>query len=256
MQRVLRHYHIFKNSGSSFDRLLQRNFGKQHLEVDGPFPYFKINQDELLKILRNARPRSLSSHQINLPVPSSLDILVEPVVFIRHPVLRIRSIYQFGRKAKKTTPTGELAARLGLGDWIQACREHRQHRRVLSNAQTSMLSGTYGRAGLYRASPEGGFEFDLNQALRNLDAVQLLGRTEHFEEDVQRIGQQLRAMDIDFAYRRLRPPNRTSSDHAQPVEERLGNIERELGAEAYGLLLELNRQDLRLFDYASDRLGQ
>ena len=49
MRHVICHYHIYKNSGTTFDHLLARNFGDRHVCFDGPFPYFTIGQKELAK---------------------------------------------------------------------------------------------------------------------------------------------------------------------------------------------------------------
>ena len=86
MRHVICHYHIYKNSGTTFDHLLERNFGDRHLRFDGPFPYFSIGQRELAKVIaRNRSCVAFSSHQISLPIPASLDFNVLPVVFVRHP---------------------------------------------------------------------------------------------------------------------------------------------------------------------------
>ncbi len=96
MRTVICHYHIYKNSGTSFDLLLEQNFGDRHICFDGPFPFFIIDQEQLTRVIERKRGViALSSHQIQLPVPVSLDFLVLPVVFIRHLMLRVQSIYKF-----------------------------------------------------------------------------------------------------------------------------------------------------------------
>ena len=93
---VIVHYHTFKNSGTSFDELLTANYQDAHLCFDGPFPYTLFNQQELLKVIRrNPNKIAFSSHSIRLPVPTDLEHNAIAALFVRHPILRIRSVYGF-----------------------------------------------------------------------------------------------------------------------------------------------------------------
>lgn len=255
MKRVICHYHIFKNSGTSFDKVLTKNYGKQHLAIDGPVPYFKINQDELLKIVSNSGKHAVSSHQINLPVPTSLDVLIEPVVFVRHPLLRLRSIYDFTRKARQARRSAYAARKTSFRDWVMGGVKEPRHMAVLSNGQTRCLSYIYDRPGPSRFSETSGFEFDLHQAYRNLAGVKLLGRTECFDQDVKRFETRLAAEGVEFRHYKFRPKNVTSKDIKASIGDRLANIEAELGEDAYELAVRLNRQDLELYEHVNERLA-
>jgi hypothetical protein len=102
-RNVLLHYHIFKNSGTTFERVLNDNYGEQHISFDGPFPFSHINQDQLSMIVeRHPAAVACSSHQIHLPVPSSMAFRAIPVVFIRNPMLRIRSVYFFSQRQNQS----------------------------------------------------------------------------------------------------------------------------------------------------------
>lgn len=254
MRTVICHYHIFKNSGASFDRLLRRNFKNKHCAFDGPFRFLKFNQDELAKIIQSTNNVSYSSHQINLPIPTSLDFLVEPVIFIRHPLLRIRSIYRFARKSPNAVIAGHLASKMSFSDWIKKGEKDKAHLAVLSNSQTRFVSATYCRASIQRKRNTNVFEFDLNQAFRNLDHVKLLGRTEFFDVDVPRFEKPLQDAGINFSYKKLKPSNTTASDLSQSLSERLAAVSSELGDSLYSELMDRNHQDIKLFEYACLRL--
>lgn len=255
MRTVICHYHIFKNSGTSFDEQLTANYGDAHCTFDGPFRYSKINQDELFKIINNHKHCvAFSSHQINLPVPTSLDFCVEPVVFVRHPLLRIRSIYQFGKKSPSSSPVGDLSLNLDFADWVHECMKTPTSVAAISNAQARLLSSVYNRLGIQRRSPEGGMLCDLNQALRNLSQVNLVGRTEYFESDVGRFTEILARSGIDFSFHRKSATNVTSRDIALPLDARLDNVREEVGDETYDLLESINEQDLYLFNHVSERV--
>lgn len=274
MRHVICHYHIFKNSGTSFDEVLTDNVGPRLVSFDGPFPFSVFNQDELLKVVRNhAGAQAFSSHQIRLPVPASLEVNIIPVVFLRHPLLRIRSAYEFFRQRsgkeqglRRFLPGAERpgftsmdeasSTELGLAGWLQEAIEGARPLNNISNAQTQLLCGIHGRRGLMRAtSPgEGGILADLEQARRNLRAVDLLARTEHFAADVARFSAPLAECGIDFTLREREPANTTSKDISRPLDERLAALREQIGGELYDRLETLNRQDLQLYDEVCQRL--
>ena len=51
-RNVLLHHHIFKNAGTTFERVLDENYGDGHIKFDGPFSFSVINQDQLSAIIQ------------------------------------------------------------------------------------------------------------------------------------------------------------------------------------------------------------
>ena len=255
MRHVICHYHIYKNSGTTFDHLLERNFGDRHIRFDGPFPYFTIGQKELAKIIvRHRNVVAFSSHQISLPVPVSLDFNVLPVIFVRHPLLRIQSIYRYKRAGKDGTLTSQNAASMDFDEWCKACLAHSAEIVQVSNSQTRMLGGQPGEVSLMRRHKEW-MEYDLQQALRNLRGVELLARTERFGEDVSRFPGILARHGIAFDATDAEPQNVNGSDLQMTIEQRLQRVEAELRPETYGKLLAANQQDLSLYAAVERMLG-
>lgn len=275
MRHVICHYHIFKNSGTSFDEVLADNVGSRLVSFDGPFPFSVFNQDELLKVVRNhGAARAFSSHQVRLPVPASLEVRIIPVVFVRHPLLRIRSVYEFFRQragqeqglrrllpgmggAAFTSRDEASSTALDFVGWLQEAVEGRRPLNNISNAQTQLLCGAYSRRGLMRVLPptEGGVIADIDQARRNLCAVELLARTEHFSADVARFSAPLAACGIEFTPRERKPANTTSKDISRPLAARLAALREQIGEELYARLETLNQQDLQLYAEVDQRLG-
>jgi hypothetical protein len=270
---VLCHYHIFKNSGTSFDELLAENFRGEPVAFDGPYPFSVFVQDELLKVIRNhPKATAFSSHQVRLPVPAALDIEVLPVVFLRHPLLRVRSVYEYLHRRERgsgvkrlfrfavrstyTSRDEERASELSFPEWVREALDGQRPIGNLSNAQAQLLGGVYGRRALSRVRPaaDGGVEVDLAQALRNLAAVDLLARTECYGDDVARFSEILAARGIDFRYRDRRPANTTAQDLDRPLAERLDRVRESLGEELYERLAAVNKVDLALYRWASERL--
>jgi hypothetical protein len=92
---VLIHFHIYKNAGSSIDRLLAESFGDAWTTFEDPS--HDIIDCHRLRRLLAARPglRAVSSHRFRAPLPCRS---ARPMVMLRHPVDRARSIYHFARR--------------------------------------------------------------------------------------------------------------------------------------------------------------
>lgn len=250
MRNVICHYHIYKNSGTTFDGILTANYGDRHICFDGPFPYFSINQRELLKIIgRNRAMVAFSSHQINLPVPASLDVNILPVVFVRHPLLRVYSIYKFKRATFDGTETSGNAGKMEFDEWCRHSLGHAQEAVHVSNAQVRLLGGSGSEPALQRRR-NWGMENDLVQAMRNLRSVELLARTENFDADVGRFPAILARYGIEFEVGDTSPLNVEGSDFAQSIEERIEGVSAQLQEETLAALDAANRQDMALYELA------
>jgi hypothetical protein len=251
MRKVICHYHIYKNSGTSFDTLLKNNFSDKHICFDGPFPFFNVDQEQLGKIIgRKKEIVAFSSHQIRLPVPVSLDFVVLPVVFLRHPLLRIQSIYRFKRQSDDGTLTSKNAQKMNFEDWITYCFSDRIEITHISNAQTAFLGAAYLQKPLKRRTSSG-MEYDLNQAIRNIENIRLIGRTEFFDQDVERFPIELKSHGIDFEIIKIDPQNATTQNHGIPLGDRIEHVRQSLSRETYKKLLNANAQDTYLFDFVS-----
>ena len=256
-RNVLLHYHIFKNSGTTFERVLNDNYGEQHISFGGPFPFSQINQDQLSMIIeRHPAAVACSSHQIHLPAPSSMAFRAIPVVFIRNPMLRIRSVYLFDQRQNKSLSKRAHDNPLeGLEEWVVLALggNHNLNRHQISNFQTSFVSRCYNLPPkLHRI--EGRVNYDLQTAINNLSLVPCLGRTEHFDTDVASFAGTLARFDIPFSYQPKRAENISSPDHGQPISEQLDAMQEHLTAATWDKLRWMNHQDLALYDIVHDML--
>ncbi len=251
MRNVICHYHIYKNSGTSFDTLLSESFGDKHICFDGPFPFFTIDQEQLSRTIeRKQNVVAFSSHQIQLPVPASLDFQVLPVVFIRHPLLRILSIYKFKRQTFDGTTTSKAAQDMSFDDWVTYCFSDRQEITQVSNSQTRLLGAAYRQRPLMRRRPSW-MEYDISQAIRNIENVKLLARTEYFGQDVSRFPEILGQYNIEFKYTDIKPQNITSKNHHKSIDERISNLKDSLSESNFNKLIAANEQDIHLFEYST-----
>ena len=268
---VIVHYHTFKNSGTSFDELLTANYQDAHLCFDGPFPYTLFNQQELLKVIRrNPNKIAFSSHSIRLPVPTDLEHNAIAALFVRHPMLRIRSVYGFEMRSAeaanrtknplKKKKTGN--AQPSFDQWVTYLRNDKTmnlNAGLLSNSQTHMFCGVFGSVGLaktFLADDPNSFRIsDLDQAKRNLLAIPLLARTEAYEDDVKRFPSILSKYGIEFSYKDLPAANVTHQEVRQPIKQRLEQIRKDLSPDNWTWMNKANQQDLELYEFCNQILG-
>lgn len=250
MRTVICHYHIYKNSGTSFDAALHQVFGAAHLSFDGPFPYFGIDRTQLDRIIcRNPAGRAFSSHQIRLPAPASLDYRVLAATFLRNPFLRVASIWRFKRRHEDGTRTSELARRMDFAEWLDHALSDPQEITHVSNAQTRIL-GEDGTGRVLMRRGAGRMGYDLEQARANLRNVALLGRTDHYEADLARMTRRLSAEGIDFSPLAPQRLNVTEAP-AGPPEDRVRALLSELPEALAARFVAANDQDVALYDHAS-----
>ena len=95
------HYHLMKNAGTTIASILEREFGGAYAEVHGPYPGSALLPNEILGFARS-RPelRALSSHHFRFPPIESDEFHIADCCFLRHPLDRLHSLYQFFRKTK------------------------------------------------------------------------------------------------------------------------------------------------------------
>ncbi|WP_273501534.1 sulfotransferase family 2 domain-containing protein [Paracoccus sphaerophysae] len=281
MRTVIVHYHIYKNAGTSFDHVLQHNFGDRVELFDGPYPFFTIDQEQLDRIIQR-RPAAVafSSHQVILPAPSSLDYRTLSAIFVRNPFLRIASIYRFKRGPETvdgvpigllpaedrvpalelaglapelayhidTTATAEAARGHDFAGWVEHCLTTPAEAVHVSNAQTRFFASVHRQRPLIRRSVAG-LVYDLAAAFRNLSAIELLGRTEHFETDVARFADILADHGITLALPEDTRKNVTQH-HESTISERVEALLAPLPAPLRERLQAANVQDVALYDRA------
>jgi hypothetical protein len=111
MRDVIVHYHIFKNAGSSIDACLSDSFGARYHNFDIHEDWANITSNDLYEhLLENPDLRAMSSHQARWPEPSRQDLRAHPIVFVRHPIDRIGSMYSFAVRRHEAFAEGKTLA--------------------------------------------------------------------------------------------------------------------------------------------------
>ncbi|MCL4402322.1 MAG: hypothetical protein M1436_06645, partial [Acidobacteria bacterium] len=120
MRCVILHYHILKNAGTAIEEVLDRNFGERLSRFDMTDRDGAVSRAELLSLLQgNPHLQAVSSHQIRYPVPEAAGFLFFDLCFLRDPIDRIRSMYDYFReKPSPGDPVSGFAESMSLGDFI------------------------------------------------------------------------------------------------------------------------------------------
>ena len=174
MRLVILHYHFLKNAGMSIESILHRSFGSRFSSLDTAERDGHLTHDALLDHLRaNPLVQAVSSHQIRYPVPCAPGFLFFDVCFLRDPLDRIRSMYDyFCEKPVEGEAVSDLANRLPLGGFVAKLIEEMPW--YIHDAQVNLLAN-----GIANDIPEPG---DLERAVSKMLRTSFLGVVDRFQE--------------------------------------------------------------------------
>jgi hypothetical protein len=246
MRHVIIHYHIFKNAGSTIDSILNRNFNSQCGSIEGRNPWDTVSPDAVLNYARaNPAMKAVSSHQARLPVPAAADLVVHPLLVLRHPIDRVGSVYSFERRQPPDSPSlgVKIAQTHDLAGYVR-WRLTEGNGCVIRNFQTVHLSGRENDMRTARAT-----DHDLTVALDRLSQLAYFGVVELFEESMCKLNYYLAAHfdNMDLSHDVINQ----SPERKESLEERLQQIANALGPDLHQELQEKNELDLQLYDTAN-----
>lgn len=242
MRKVLLHYHLFKNAGSSIDEILSESFGDKWMAFDRDVASAKIMPSEISAAIDQFQSlRAVSSHQAMPPLPQG-EFEVFPVVFLRHPIDRARSAYLFEWKK-------QLGLSVPKGSFADYVREKLApgNQGPIANFQVYQLSNAAvnGARPIHSSEPTE----NLFRAKQLLKELPYFGLVERFHESLERMHFYLK-----YHFPELRLVNRqlnATQDRGKSLEDKLLSIRKELGDALFGELSERNRLDLELYKFAT-----
>lgn len=192
MRTVILHYHLFKNAGTSLDRILQKNFGEAW--VTREFGGANDNSAAVANWIASTPDAvAFSTHTALGPLPRvPADINLITVMLLRDPLERIRSAYRFEREQKADTWGANLAKEFDFDGYVRARLAHPQDRQC-RNFQTWRL-----------ASMLPGPEPLLDRAKEAATQMGVLGLVEDFDGAVSALAAALAGEYPDFSWESLR----------------------------------------------------
>lgn len=247
-RRVILHYHLFKNAGSSVDHILAANFGERWITVEGEQLWSVLEADDLADFMRrHPRLLAVSSHTARLPLPQLPNTTFYPIFFLRHPIDRVGSIYHFERKRPDGDFSAITARENDFAGYVKRMLDNPDNEGiVLRNFQTICLShAATGLTDLRQAKVGSSSLAETRVFLADLPAF---GLVEHFDQSVRRLERWLQGPfpGINFFPARIN----IQSQRESRLDERIAGIERELGPILFQELLDANEYDLQIYRYA------
>jgi hypothetical protein len=244
MRKIIVHYHLFKNAGTSVDVLLKRNFGSRWGEYEGGGK--KLPPDELGAYLTaNPQLEALSSHNALLPLPQLPDTEIFPILFLRHPIDRIRSVYEFERTQNAMTEGARTAKRKTFADYVE-WRRARWFDYSVQNFQTWRLAQGA------RPSMTLGTRNIWSHALKTLESLPFIGVVEQFELSIKGFETMLRPHFSGLTFEAVWANVSRARD--SNLDERLERIEAELGRDRFVQLVRENELDMKIHELVRERL--
>jgi len=237
---ALIHLHLFKNGGSTLDWILRKNFDRQFMEFHGETADSTLVAPDIERMIQeNPDHIAFSSHHFRLPLDTITDIPVFPILFLRHPLDRVASMFEQERRMADEENDPSFSS---LSDWIESAVRNRPY--ILCDSQVSFLA----RGGVYYEPPN---EFCLEDATDALDHLPFFGLVSEYDVSIVLLEHQLQRWwpGFDGAYF---PQNEGSRDRG--LESRLERLASHLTPHAYAALLRNNKYDLALFEYARAEL--
>ena len=259
-KNIIIHAHIFKNAGSAIDRSLSESFGNDWTTLDPNSIDAVLTSEDIIAAIKD-RPdlSAVSSHQIRFPFPELSSIKFHPIVFLRDPILRAQSIYDYermpGRRDTSTAMHTVMANDCSFSDWIAWCLSRIVLSGPIANYQTRMCSQRHNGLNLE--------DWDIQVSLQNFREArdQLsrvhVGTVERLEPSMLRIE---RALEPYFPKLRfLSHIENASIVEGVRTERTHEALQRDLGDSLYERLCSANAYDLLLyqrFSHGADPIGR
>lgn len=242
---LILHHHIFKNAGMSIDYSLKKYFGNSWSALEGAHARDIVSESDLWGFIKD-RPTlsAISSHTLR-PIAHAKNIF--PIVFIRHPVLRARSVYLFTKK-DKTQPNHKEISSQTFPEFIEwaLSSEPKNGGVVIKNYQVIHLSSASFRVPCILDAQA--TAIDLIQAEDFLMQLPAYGIVENFEISIKNYEFVLNKFFKGIKFENVRL-NSTSNLVGGMIDE-LKIIRNEIGSNCYNDLIEANSFDLALYESA------
>ena len=244
---VIVHCHLFKNAGTTLDWSLKRQFGSafiDHRDDDN----MSRGAAYLKAYLETHRQVSaISSHHVRFPLPVSEALQLLPLISIRHPIDRARSVYDFERRQQGNTPGAIHAKKLSFADYVR-WRMQPDVAPTIRNFHCSFCTSNFGSLIGEPAYLE---------SLAMLSKTPLLVIVERYDESMVLLEHNLKKHfpGIDLSYLRQ---NETVGRETE-LAKRIESVSEQLGPELTAEFREQNHWDMKLYESSlaihAERLG-
>lgn len=237
---ILFHFHLFKNAGTSIDAILKKNFRDKFVNKEFDFYPYKRNINAVISWIRKEKDKiAFSSHTARLFDFTQLEkegIKLIPIIFVRHPLVRIHSAYKFEREKQRNIESFEpvLARNTTFKGYIEV-RWYLPNDHQTRNFHISRFSDMF--------YEEEGDMF--SKALKALEHLTFVGLVEKFEESIKKLENIVKEYYPDFKVENIEENIQISP--IVSIEERLKEIRKILG-KFYFKFEEANKMDILFWE--------
>jgi hypothetical protein len=244
-RHVILHYHFFKNAGSTVESILENNFRNRFARLDSDDYNSTLPNDALLDFLTTrSEVVAVSSHQLRPPKPADDSFIFHDILFLRHPIARLCSVYEFYRRTDlETDPLIAVAKTRDVQEFFQLLAEDYPHH--VNNAQVSLLAN---------ASKELPTESDLAVAADVISHATVLGVAELFDESAvsaeNSLGRVFKGLDFSYV------PQNVSAGRPVSLDDQLARFQTYCGTEIFDRIIKLNQLDLALVQMAREEVSR
>jgi hypothetical protein len=246
MRKVIVHKHLFKNAGTTFDSILKENYGNGFCDHREDDLMRKFGQNYLVNYLYdNENIKALSSHHIWFKLQPVDSIQLIPVYFLRHPIERIMSVYNFEKIQPESTPGSIMAKKLDFIGYVK-WRLEDEVSPVIRDFQTRYIAGTMSIDSLNEKI----FEDAENEVLKN----PFVGIVDRFDESMAIFEKEFKKIGIHINCRNYKAQNVLQQIDDIDIDRRCNDILKMLNDIADNVISK-NNYDLRLYNLARERLS-
>lgn len=243
-RKIIIHYHIFKNAGTSIDRMLKESFSERWANYDKPEPTSKISPAELEEfILDNPDLMAVSSHHAVPPLPDK-HLEVYPILLLRHPIDRAYSAYLFEWKKQR-----------GLEQPIGSFRDyiHEKFRQPRRNAIEDFQVLHLANRGYKQKNPSNSLDNEglLNNARKLIMEAGVFGLVDRYAESLRLMRRRLQSGFPDLRIAEFH--ENSLQARSSSLTDRIKAILGDLDECSRDMLVLRNQLDFRLYEYARGR---
>lgn len=251
-RQIVVHYHIFKNAGTTVDTIFKRALAPGAIGgIEGPHPWSTLDRPALMAFIeQNPGLRYITSHQARLPAPEMPGVEVYPILFLRHPIDRVGSVYEYERKLPPSdrsigAPIARGRSLAGYVHW----RLQEGNGSVIRNFQVIHLAGRMTDMRYAIANDE-----DYELACARVARLPFFGLVDQFEASFRLMARYVRDLGIHLTDN-YTTENRSAA-RKTTLDERINDIRAELGDTLYNELIDKNVHDMNLYDEAKRLFGK
>ncbi len=243
-RKIVVHYHLFKNAGTSVERALRQLFGDTLYQLETGSPG-GILQAEEAEAFIDKRPdlRALTSHQLRPPLPQG-DYALFPILLVREPLVRARSAYLFEwqKQLGLNKPKGTFA------EYVRA-KLARPGPSVIANYQTTHIAAHLPGAGDKTSLQH------VDMALDFLDGLAGFGLVDRYSDSIEMINRRLAAF-LGTSSHQLEARHDNITQEANAPEHIHKQMFDELGRSLFDELAQRNHLDSMLYRLSADLFNE